>query len=429
MSHIRAEGEGKYRQQTKSMFPIERQKEGQNPPGIDRRMVWILAVASAMSVANLYYIQPLLADIGRSFAVSESAVGFIATLTQLGYAAGLLLIVPLGDVFDRRTLVMLTLLVVTVSLIAMAMAPSMPILAIASFAVGLTTVAPQIIVPFAASLAAPKERGRVVGYVMSGLLIGVLLARTVSGFVGAYLGWRTMYWIAAAMMFVLALVLRLMLPKEQPRESISYPQLLKSLGGLIRNEPVLRETSVFGGLVFGAFSVFWVTLVFFLGTPPYHYGSDVAGLFGLVGIAGALAAINVGRLADRIDARMITGVMIAMTLLAFVLFWLIGQWLWGLIIGVILLDFGAQGTHISNQTRIYRLNPGARSRLNTVYMVSYFIGGSLGSMLGAYGWSVGRWVGVCTVGTVMLVAALVVYALRGRRQAPEPHVRGGRTTR
>lgn len=394
------------------------EREGQQAAlGIDRRMVWILAVASAMAVANLYYIQPLLADMGRSFAVSESAIGFVATLTQLGYAAGLLMIVPLGDAFDRRRLVMYTLLAVTVSLVGMAVAPSILILAIAGFAVGLTTIAPQIIVPFAASLADPKERGRVVGNVMSGLLIGVLLARTVSGFVGAQLGWRAMYWIAAALMIVLAVILRLILPKEQPRESMSYPQLLKSLGGLIRSEPVLRETSVFGALVFGAFSVFWVTLVFFLGTPPYHYGSEVAGLFGLVGIAGALSAAYAGKLADRIDGRIITGVMIALTLLAFILFWLVGQWLWGLIIGVILLDFGAQGTHISNQTRIYRLNPEARSRLNTVYMVSYFIGGSLGSMLGAYSWSIARWAGVCTVGTLMLVTALVVYVLRGRRRA------------
>ncbi|MFL5666014.1 MAG: MFS transporter [Ktedonobacteraceae bacterium] len=391
--------------------------EEQTTSGIDRKIVWILSIASAMAVANLYYIQPLLADIGRDFAVSESAVGFIATLTQLGYAAGLLLIVPLGDVLDRRKLVMLTLLAVTVALVAMAVAPSMLILAVASFAVGLTTIAPQIIVPFAASLADPKERGRVVGNVMSGLLIGVLLARTVSGFVGAQFGWRTMYWIAAAMMFALAMVLRLMLPKEQPRERISYPQLLKSLWGLLRSEPVLRETSVLGALAFGAFSVVWVTLVFFLGTPPYHYGSDVAGLFGLVGIAGALSAAYAGKLADRIDARIITGVMLVLTLAAFVLFWLVGQWLWGLIIGVILLDFGMQGTHISNQTRIYRLQPEARSRLNTVYMVSYFIGGSLGSMLGAYGWSIGRWVGVCTVGTLMLVAALAVHMLRSRSSA------------
>jgi predicted MFS family arabinose efflux permease len=280
----------------------------QTTSGIDRKLVWILAIASALAIGNLYYIQPLLADIERSFAISESAAGLIATLTQLGYALGLLLIVPLGDTFDRRNLVSLTLLAVTVSLLVTAIAPSIQLLAIASFAVGMTTVAPQIIVPFAASLAPPRERGRVVGMVMSGLLIGILLARTVSGFIGAAFGWRTMYWIAAAMMFVLAPVLRVMLPKERPKARISYPQLLRSLWGLFRSEWVLREACLFGGLVFGAFSVFWVTLVFFLETPPYHYGSEVAGLFGLVGIVGALAASISGKIADRIDARIITGV-------------------------------------------------------------------------------------------------------------------------
>jgi predicted MFS family arabinose efflux permease len=252
---------------------------------------------------------------------------------------------------------------------------------------------------------------------MSGLLIGVLLARVVSGFIGAHLGWRAMYWIAAVMMLALIPVLHLLLPREQPRPRISYPELLRSLWELIRKEPVLRETSIFGALVFGAFSVFWVTLVFFLATPPYHYGSDVAGLFGLAGIAGALAASFVGRLSDRINARIITGVMLMVTMIAFILFWLFGHSLWGLIIGVILLDLGTQGTHISNQTRIYRLNPTARSRLNTVYMVSYFIGGSLGSLLGAYGWSIARWNGVCAVGILMLIAALVVYAVGSLRHA------------
>jgi predicted MFS family arabinose efflux permease len=364
-----------------------------------------------MTVANLYYVQPLLADIGKTFAASESSVGFIATITQLGYALGLLLIVPLGDSFDRRDLVTFTLAAVTVALIATAAAPNITFLAIASFIVGITTIGPQIIVPFAATLAPPQERGRVVGTIMSGLLIGVLLARVVSGFIGAHLGWRAIYWIAAAMMLALIPVLRLLLPREQPRPRISYPELLRSLWELIRKEPVLRETSIFGALIFGAFSVFWVTLVFFLQTPPYHYGSDVAGLFGLAGIAGALAASFVGRLADRINARIITGVMLVVTMVAFILFWLFGHSLWGLIIGVILLDLGTQGTHISNQTRIYRLNAAARSRLNTVYMVSYFIGGSLGSLLGAYGWSIGRWNGVCAVGILILVVALGVYAV------------------
>ena len=385
------------------------QEEERNTPGIERRLVWVLAIASALSVANLYYIQPLLGDIARGFGVSDGAVGVVATLTQLGYALGLLLIVPLGDFFNRRGLITLALLGVTVSLLATAFAPSLLFLTIASLFMGATTVVPQVIVPFADSLAHPHERGRVVGTVMSGLLIGVLLARTVSGFVGAQFGWRAMYVIAAVLMVGLAIVLRFMLPNEQPRPHVSYPALLRSLWELLRTEPVVRETGVFGGLIFGAFSVFWVTLVFFLGTPPYHYGSEVAGLFGLVGVVGATAASVVGALADRMNPRIITGVMIAVTLLAFIAFWLTGYWLWGLIIGVILLDLGAQGTHISNQTRIYALNAGARSRLNTVYMVFYFIGGSLGSILGSYGWSIARWNGVCFVGVILVALAIGIY--------------------
>jgi predicted MFS family arabinose efflux permease len=192
---------------------------------------------------------------------------------------------------------------------------------------------------------------------------------------------------------------------------MSYPSLLRSLWNFVRTEPVLREASLFGGLIFGAFSVFWVTLVFFLGTPPYHYGSEVAGLFGLVGVAGALAASFVGKLADRTEVRVITGVMLGVALLSFIVFWLFGHILWGLIIGVILLDLGTQGTHISNQTRIFSLSDEGRSRLNTVYMVSYFVGGSLGSLLGAYAWSIAHWTGVCTVGTLLLVIALAIYTL------------------
>ena len=383
----------------------------ETPAGIERRLVWILAIACALAVANLYYIQPLLADIAHSFAVSESAVGFIATLTQLGYAAGLLFLVPLGDAINRRDLITYTLFAVTGALVLTAVSPSIIVLAIASFAVGFTTVGPQIIVPFAATLAPPRERGRIIGTIMSGLLIGVLLARVVSGIVGAEFGWRAMYWIAAVLMIMLALALRASLPGEPARASLSYPQLLRSLWQLVRTEPVLRETSVFGGLAFGAFSVFWVTLVFFLATPPYHYGSEVAGLFGLAGIAGALAASIVGKLADRINPRIITGLMLTVMLVSYLLFWLIGHWLWGLIIGVILLDLGMQGTHISNQTRIYSLNPAARSRLNTVYMVTYFIGGSLGSILGAYAWEYAQWNGVCAVGVLMLGIALVIYGL------------------
>jgi predicted MFS family arabinose efflux permease len=382
---------------------------------ISNGQVWIMAVACAFAVANLYYIQPMLADMARDFSITVNSIGFIATLGQLGYASGLLLIVPLGDNYNQRTLIVATLGAVSVALVGMALAPTLWLLGLASYAIGLTTVVPQLIIPFAANLAPTQTRGRVVGMVMSGLLIGILLARTVSGFVGATLGWRAMYWIAAVLMVVLAITLRFLLPNDRaPKNGMSYPRLLQSLWGLLRSEPVLRETGIFGALTFGAFSAFWVTLSFFLESPPYHYGSEVAGLFGLVGVAGALAASFVGKFADRSDARHANGAAMAITLLSFVIMWFTGQWLIGLVIGVVLLDLGTQGNQVSSQTRVYSLNPAARNRLNTVYMVMYFIGGSLGSILGTFGWSVAKWNGVCAIACAMMVLALVVYVVNGK---------------
>ncbi len=386
---------------------------------IDTRLVLIMAIACGISVANLYYIQPMLADMGRSFAVSAGQIGFIATLSQLGYASGLLLIVPLGDSYNQRTLIVSMLVVVTMALCFMALAPTISLLAIASYVLGLTTVVPQIIVPFAANLAPEHARGRVVGTVMSGLLIGILLARTFSGMVSTHLGWRAMYWIAAGLMVMLAVVLRLLLPDDRaPKGSLSYAQLLRSLWHLLRTQPVLRETSVFGAMAFGAFSAFWVTLSFYLGSPIYHFGaeaSEIAGLFGLVGVAGALAASFVGRLADRFDARYTNGLALVITLLSMILMWLAGQWMWTLIVGVILLDLGTQGNQVASQSRIYSLLPAARNRLNTIYMVLYFCGGSLGTVLGAYAWGIAGWHGVCAVGCLLLVIAIGFYVINSGR--------------
>lgn len=387
------------------------------PAPLDRRLVWLMSIACTLSIANLYYVQPLLAQIAQGFRLSVNQIGGVATLMQLGFASGLLLVVPLGDRYHQRTLIVSMLALVTLALIAVALAPTVTVLAMAGFVLGFATVVPQIIVPLAASLAAPSERGQVVGTVMSGLLIGLLLARTVSGVIGAYLGWRTVYWGAAALMILLAFVLRRFLPKEQLHSSMSYGQLLRSLGSLMRTEAVLREASLFYALSFGAFSAFWVTLTFFLQTPPYHYGSAVAGLFGLVGVVGASSASIVGRLADRFPIRSATGIALLIVLLSFVCMWLAGYWLWGLILGVILLDLGTQAAHVSNQTRIYSLNPAARNRLNTVYMVTGFIGGALGSFLGTWGWSVAGWNGVCCVGSLLLVAALIVYVINNKRMA------------
>lgn len=377
--------------------------------------MWIMAVACGLSVANLYYVQPILADIGRTFHISVNQVGVITTIAQIGFALGLLLIVPLGDIYNKRALIVGMLVAVSIALVAFAVAPTFPFLIAASLALGLTTVIPQMIVPFAAILANAHERGRVVGTVMSGLLIGVLLARTVSGFISAQLGWRAVYWIAAGMMILLAIVLRLTLPQDRSHgKTLKYGQLLASLVDLARSEPLLREVGLFGAMAFGAFSVFWVTLAFFLEKPPYHYGSEVAGLFGLVGVAGALAASVIGKLADRMESRKLTGITLLISLSSFIAMWLLGHWLWGLAIGVILLDLGVQGAHVSNQTRIYRLDERIRNRANTVYMVPYFIGGSLGSFLGTYSWSIAGWTGVCVAGVLLIIVALGAYVLNGR---------------
>jgi predicted MFS family arabinose efflux permease len=384
------------------------------------RVVAVLAVACGLSVGNLYYIQPILPDIAAGLGAPASAVGGVATLGQVGYGLGLLLLVPLGDTRSRRQLILRALCAVIVGLVAVAAAPGLPWLAVAMLALGVVNVVPQMIVPFAAALAGPAERGRVVGTVMSGLLIGILLARTVSGFVTANFGWRAVYWMAAALMVALTVTLWRLLPRDAPGPGLPYPALLRSLWGLLRAEPALREAAWLGALSFGAFNVFWITLALFLAGPPYHYGSAAVGLFGLVGVAGALGASLAGRLADRIDARLTTGAALALMLVAFALFGLAGKELWGLLAGVVVLDLGAQVTHISNQTRIYSLHAAARNRYNTVYMVAYFIGGAGGSALGLWGWTQAGWPGVCGIGLALAAVALAVYARARLRRGPAP---------
>ncbi len=381
----------------------------QNHSAIRRDTVGIMATTCAIAVANVYYNQPLLAIIGQSFHISVRQVGFIPMLTQIGFGVGLLLIVPLGDMMERRQLIVTMLAATTCALVAAAMSPNIVWLVVAHLAIGLTTIVPMLVIPFAAQLAGPKERGKVVGNVMSGLLIGILLARTVSGFIGATLGWRPMYWVAAGLMIVLAVVVAMLLPKSRPNSKMSYQKLMQSLPGLIQGQPVLRESSLIGAMLFGGFSAFWTTLVFLLEKLPYHYGSTVAGLFGLVGVVGAMAAPIAGKLADKGSARRTVGVAVVITMSSFLTFWLFGYQLWGLIIGVILLDLGVQAGHVTNQARIYTLPSEIHSRLISIYMVSYFLGGALGSFLAAYGWSVWQWSGVCVVGVFMMVIAFTAY--------------------
>ena len=381
---------------------------------LTRSLLWLFTIAAGVAVANLYYNQPLLPEIARTFGITGARAGIVATLTQAGYAAGLLFLVPLGDVVERRRLVLATLLAVTAALVAVAAAPTFAVLCVASFLVGVTTIAPQLIVPLAAGMAEPAARGRVVGQVMAGLLVGVLGGRVVAGFVGELAGWRAMFAVAAGVMLVLAAVLARLLPPSPPTATMGYPALLRSLWPLVRAHPPVRDAALLGALFFAGFSAFWTTLAFWLKTPPLDYGSNVAGLFGLLGIAGALTAPLAGRLSDRASPRRAIAVAAGVNALAWGVMYLGGTSLIGLAVGVVLLDAGTQAAQVSNQARVYSLPSHAHSRLNTIYMVAYFVGGALGSVLGAAAWEGAGWTGVCGVGVLTIAAACLVLAL-GRR--------------
>jgi predicted MFS family arabinose efflux permease len=384
---------------------------------INRNLVWLMAIASGAAAANLYYNQPLLADIAQSLNASVQDTGLIPTLGQIGYALGNFFIVPLGDLLERRRLIVMMLVGTTIALATAAVSPTIGWLVVASTIVGITTIVPQITVPFAAVLAPPEVRGKVVGTVMSGLLVGILLARTVSGFVGAELGWRAMYWIASGVMLLLAIVLVRVLPKSQPAVVLTYRQLMRSMLHLL-GEPVLQEAAITGAMAFGAFSMFWSTLIFLLEQPPYRYGSEVAGLFGLIGVVGAAAAPIAGKLADKRSPRIAVVLGLMITALSFGVFWFWRTQLWGLIAGVILLDMGVQVVTVSNQAAIYKLPEATHSRLNALFITFYFVGGALGSYLGAYAWTVWGWNGVCAAGLLLLSIAFVALAVRKRHQLP-----------
>ncbi len=395
---------------------LDPQSNSPSPPDspLPARIVWFMAISVGAIVANIYYAQPLLAQIARQFHLSVTQAGLLAMASQVGTASGMLFFVPLGDTRERRSLISSLLLASAVVLLLVATSRSALWFALSSFALGATSCTVHIFLPLAAHLAPIRQRGRVLGSILSGLLFGILLARTVSGFLGAHFGWRAVFFLAAALMLLLSLAVRLFLPRSEPEISLSYGGLLKSIIHLVLEHASLRESALLGALLFMTFSAFWTILVFLLQTPPYHYGSGVAGLFGLVGAVGALGAPFVGRLADRHGPRTTLGVALLTVFLSFLWLGFFGKSLPGLIFGVIFLDLGIQSGHVSNQTRIYHIAPDAKSRLNTFYMVSYFAGGSLGSLLGAWSWRLAQWQGVCLFGSVSILIALFVY-WRGNR--------------
>lgn len=378
----------------------------------DRSLITLMAVTCGLVVANIYYNQPLLAEMAAAFGVSEKKVSWIATATQVGYTLGLLFMIPLGDKQERKRLVLLKVAGAALFMLLAGLSRSFYWMAAASLLIGIFSAVPQLLLPMAAHIAPAAQRGRIVGKVMSGLLIGILLSRTLSGYIGAHYGWRAMFFIGSGMMAVLLVLLALKLPRDQPSFTGSYASLMRSLFTLARTLPVLRRSALTGMLMFAAFSAFWTTLVFFLEGAPYYYKSDVAGLFGAIGACGALAAPLAGRYADKRGAQFTLRLGVLAALAAFAVMGFAGAALTGLIAGVILLDIGQQVTHISNQSKVFALLPEARSRLNTVYMTSSFAGGSLGSFLGAQAWSYAHWTGVCILGAVLVALALLVNSRR-----------------
>jgi predicted MFS family arabinose efflux permease len=390
---------------------------------LSSRLVLLLAVACGAAVANLYYAQPLLSTIARDFGTSDGTAGLLVTASQVGYAIGLVLLVPLGDLLERRRLITGVLVVTALALAATAAAPSFDLLAAALLVVGVTSVVAQILVPLASTLAGESERGRVVGKVMSGLLIGILVARTASGLLAELGGWRLVFGVSAGLMIVLTIVLRASLPEVRPTTDLSYPALLRSVARLVVEQPTLRVRMVYGALQMGQFSVLWTTIAFLLAGRPYHYSEGTIGLFGLVGLAGALAAQVAGRMADRGHHHRATGVFFATMLASWAAIAAGRTSLAALIVGIAVLDLGVQGAQITSQSVIYALEPAARSRLTTAYMTAVFASAAISSAAASAIYDAGGWGAVSTLGAALAGAGVAVWALEQwalRRRARPP---------
>ncbi|WP_074012147.1 MFS transporter [Candidatus Sodalis sp. SoCistrobi] len=387
-------------------------KTSTDHPSLNPALTLIMAIATGLAVASNYYAQPLLDAIARTYHLSVREAGFIVTAAQLSYACGLMFLVPLGDKFERRSMIVVMSVLAAIGMVITASAPSLPVMLLGTALTGLFSVVAQILVPLAASLADPARRGKVVGTIMSGLLLGILLARTAAGALADLGGWQTVYWLASALMIVMAVILWFALPRYKQYSDLNYRQLLGSIFSIYRHSPVLRNRSLLGCLSFACFSNLWTSMAFLLAAPPFHYSESTIGLFGLVGAAGALAATRAGTLSDRGKAKITTLSGLLLLLFSWVLVWY-GQYHWlSLVLGIIVLDLAAQGLHITNQSVIYRRMPEARNRLTSGYMTSYFAGGAFGSLVSATAYQSAGWNGVSLAGGLLCLVNLLLW-LRG----------------
>lgn len=379
-------------------------------------LTFLFAVAGGAAVGNLYWAQPLLDFIALELHASTATAGLLVTATQVGYALGILLFVPLGDVLNRRKLIPVMLLISAVTLLLCALAPTFGLLLAAISLLGVTTVAGQLLTPLAGDLADDTRRGQVVGTVTSGILTGILVSRTISGLVAQFAGWRTIFVAASALAVLSAFLLYRAIPELEPKTRLPYPKLIASVFGVVRRERVVRWTLVLSATGFATFTMFWTSLTFLLSSPPFGYPVSVIGLFGLAGLVGAVAAQRAGRLHDRGWSLPATGLLWMLVLLSFGVAEFAGRSVVMVLVVVVLIDAGIQGLNILNQMRMFAVSHEARSRLNTAYVTGNFVGGAIGSAAASALWAVGEWHAVSLAGMAMSVVALAIWAV-GRRGA------------
>jgi predicted MFS family arabinose efflux permease len=384
------------------------------------RLITLMAVAIGIIVSNLYYLQPLLHQISHDFRVGITRATLLMTLVQAGYAVGLAFVVPLGDVIARRRLAVGIFVLSSATMVLAATWHSFTVLTVLTLVIGLTSVGGQVLIPLAADLAEESQRGRVIARVMSGLLIGILLSRTFSGLVAQWAGWRAVYYIAAGALAVMAALLWANIPPEEGRPKVAYRRLIGGVFSLYVTEPILRRRAYFGAMIFACNNVLWTTLSYLLAGSPFHYANAVIGLFGLFGVAGVMAANAAGHQADRRRQPRATIIFAAVLLFSFGLLALGRDDVVVLALGIMLLDTGMQGTQITNQSVIYGLVPGARSRINSAYMVAGFTGASLGSFLSGQAYAHFGWYGNCALGAILAAGLAVPAVLWRQSAAPRP---------
>lgn len=383
---------------------------------LKRADVILMAFCTGLIVANIYYCQPLVILIAKEFNLSETKAGSITFLTQAGYAVGLFILVPLGDMFEKKKQILIISAAAVLSLLVAGFAQNFVVLAIASVLIGASSIVPQLILPLTATLSDEKTRGHNIGIVMSGLLVGILASRALSGVVGDLLGWRAMFLIAALICVLLIILMNLRFPQSDPLFKGSYKELMKSMFGYIKTQPVLREASIINFFAFIVIMGFWTTMVLYLSNAPHHFNTAQIGLFGIAGAAGALAAPLVGKFSGNGNPRKNLMIGFILELVSVALFFFTGHSVFLFIVGIILIDIGQQAIHVTNQTRIYALVPAARNRLNTIFMSVSFVGASCGSALGLWLWSLGGWAMFCYGITGIILINMIIYMFYAKKK-------------